>query len=194
MTAYAQRIPIPDGVPGTYATLDIAAQAARDSLGEPPPWCDIYLPLWIRRKIYDGTVDPRDTRAVLQKWFDYVRANVGFVQDPMWVGGSSLADYVQTPHATLFVEGAGDCLAHAGLLDAGSMALGHGAKFRIVHADPADPNRFSHVYAVFGFVDPMTGGEFWIPADSSLKTEAFGYEVPNLSALRPEDYPVAPAA
>lgn len=187
---YAIRVEIPDGDRGTEKTLEIAGQLAAASLAD-PLW-----PLWVRRKLIaqPGT-NPRDPLAIFRNAFDYVKANVGYHTDPLARGAnrSTIADYVQSPHWTLFVEGLGDCLSHASVLGGMAIALGRGFGYRTIKADPLDPTRFSHVYAILGFLGP-DGAPHWVPADTSTPGYGLGDEPEDLARVAAHDFIVAPAS
>jgi hypothetical protein len=190
---YAARVPIARGARGTLETLQIAGRLAGESLLD-PAW-----PLFWRRKLLVETgTDPRDARAVFKNIFDYVKANVGYQPDPLVLelasGDASVFDYVQSPHWTLGIEGFGDCLAHAALVGSIAAALGHGFGFKTLKADRQQPDRFSHVYAMLGYLDPHTGEAIWLPADTTVLDGDFGEEAPNVLALSPAFYEVAAAA
>jgi transglutaminase-like putative cysteine protease len=189
-TPWAQRIAIPTGARGTTRTLEIGAPLAAGALQDP-----LYPP-FVRRKILVETgTDPRDFAAVAANVYRYIQANVGYQPDPLVFGAdedASIADYVQSPHWTLFVEGFGDCLAHALVAASFAMSLGHGARLRTLRADPLDPSRFSHVYAVLGFAAPS--GPLWVPVDTTVPDGEAGLEFPHLEQYRPQDFLIAEAS
>jgi hypothetical protein len=191
LAPYLERVKIADGQLGTLDTLKIAARLTALSLSDP------LFPVYIRRKVLVGGIDPADAPAVFGSAYNYVVANVGFQADPLSDGQEdSISDYVQTPHYTLFVEQAGDCLAMSSLLSAISMALGHGAAFRSIHLDPKDPDRLSHVYALMGYQGNQ--GPVWLPADATMPSvipgATFGDTLEGLPGTTPVDLKIADAA
>lgn len=79
--------------------------------------------------------------AQTEAWFEYIRDQIRFINDPVGV------EWLQAPWYTLAV-GAGDCDDRAMLLAAGLRSMGIPARFKIVAADPRRPQSFSHVYVV----------------------------------------------
>lgn len=187
VSPFAKRVPVSPGTRGTLETLGLEGQLAAGALLDPN------FALYFRRKLLiEPATDPRDIRAVFGNAFRYVQTNVGYQPDPLVYGEDSAYDWVQSPHWTFFLEGLGDCLAHAGALGAVSMSLGHGFAFRTLRADPRDPDRFSHVYALLGY--PSPAGDVWIPADTTLPDGALGDELPGIERYSPMDIVIAPAS
>jgi hypothetical protein len=189
---FAQRVTIGRGVRGTKESLEIAARLAAGALLDPR------FALFARRKlITEPGTDPRDVRRVFQNIFDYVKANVGYQPDPLVftdpATGESVSDYIQSPHWTLLIEGLGDCLAHATLAGSLAAALGHGFGFKTLKMDPAEPDRFSHVYAVLGYRDPSSGSPIWLPADTTVPRGDLGDEVDDIWRFSPRFFQVAEA-
>jgi len=183
----AKRVPIAPGLRGTRESLELAARLAAGSLLDP------MFPLWVRRKILiEPGQDPRDVPGVFKRIHDYVKANIGYQPDPLVYmdpdTGESVTDYIQSPHWSFFVEGIGDCLAHAGAVLAMSSALGHGFGFKTLRADPATPDRFSHVYGVLGYASPS--GPVWIAADTTVPGGGLGVEMPDIWRFSPAFFPV----
>lgn len=177
----------------TPETLALAGSLTAAALDDP------MFPIFIRRKVLAETgVDPRDPLAVANAIHDFTERNVGFQPDPLVVDRpepeeSSVYDYVQTPHWTLFLEGFGDCLAHSNAQGSVALALGHGFGYRTFKADPTDPERFSHVYALLGFKGPR-GEDVWIPSDSTVPGFNAGDQPPEVQDYDPHDFIVARAA
>jgi len=183
---FARRTPISPGVRGTVETLGLMSDLVGASLLDP------LYPLFVRRKVLAETgVDPRDIPAVFARAYDYWKANVGYQRDPLVLGSESVTDYVQSPHWSLFVEGYGDCLAHAGGMASFAVSLGHGYGYRTLRADESDPSRFSHVYAILGYKD-AAGRDVWLPADTTLPHGSLGDELPNVERYSPHDFIVVP--
>lgn len=189
-----ETVQVPEGDQGTYVTLAKATQVTSKSL------LDANYPLWVRSRIIAGIdpfddsnswapqVDPSDTLSVFEQAFDFDVLYDGYQLDPLVLGSSSISDYVQGPHFTLFKAGCGDCLAHAIVLCSFSISLGHGAKFRVLRGtDPTDPTRFSHVYAMLG--SPSTG---WVACDTTDPQGSFNSERDDVASFDPHDLVVAP--
>lgn len=151
---------IPAGVAGTAETIKAMGQLAVQGSMHPEV---VELARSITRHL--APKDYRGEAAALYRW---VKQHVRYVQDPRTI------EWIQHPHYTLLVSGAGDCDDHATALLALGMALGHGGAFRTVKADPIRQDEYSHVYGMIGVRE--SDGAWWIPVDTTV-AEAFpGWE------------------
>ena len=155
---------IADGDRGTEQTIEKMIELARQGANNPG------IREAAERAVMLARVAPKDYRGELRAIHDYVKANVRYTLDPR--GKEQLAH----PNETLFVKRLGDCDDFSILIAAMAGALGHGAIFRAVKADPARPNEYSHVYVVLAYRD--ASGIHAVPADATTYSRGFGWEPP----------------
>lgn len=159
-------VEIPNGVAGTAATIEPMAKLAMQGSRHPEV-------IELARMIVSH-VGHQDYRGEIEALFWWVREHVRYVQDPR------LMEQIQHPHHTLLVVGAGDCDDLVISLAALGMAIGHGALFRTVKADPRRPDEFSHVYPMLGYRDGDR--DAWVAVDVVVPYAFPGWE-PEASRL-----------
>lgn len=160
-----QILRIPDSERGTEATLKIMKKLVLSPWGARNP--QIVL---LANAIRDH-VPSKDYAAEADAIFQWVKANVAYKLDP------SGMEWIQTPTYTTSRR-AGDCDDHSGLIAALAMASGFQAAFRTVAADPTNPTRMSHVYAMIGV---SKGGKTqWYASDSTQAESSLGWNPPGV--------------
>lgn len=93
-------------------------------------------------------------------------------EEPCW-DVSTDDHFVWLPEADWTVS---QCDSLSILLAAMAGAMGHGAVFRAIKADPARPDEYSHVYVVLMYRDAQ--GVHYVPADVTTLNKPFGWEPP----------------
>lgn len=168
---------IPAGPRGTDATLERMAHVARTCSGHPSI-------AWLARDIVRD-IQERDHEAELRAIYEWVRSTVRYTMDPIGT------EWLQVPCHTAWVQGQEDCDGHSVLVAALAIALGHGALFRVVHADARRPEEASHVYPLVGYLEPV-GGVRWVAADTTHPPGFFGWEPEGIAAgtMLYRDWPV----
>jgi hypothetical protein len=111
--------------------------------------------------------DVADPFAVASTLFDWVRANIDYLPDPVGV------ESVQAPCVTMQFS-AGDCDDHTVLVASLAMSLGIEARYRVT-GNSAD--RFEHVWP-----ELKINGQ-WIPADTT-ETDRLGTPIRTLSVVK----------
>jgi len=167
---------IPTGMAGTRATIEPMGKLALEGSRNPEI---VDLARAITRHLPN-----KDYKGEVQALYWWVRDNVRYVQDPR------TTEWVTDPYTTIFVTGVGDCDDHATVMAALGLALGHGAGFRTVAADPVRPEEFSHVYAMIGIRERNEG--FWVSVDTTTREAFPGWDPPESRVFAIKDWVVAP--
>lgn len=94
--------------------------------------------------------------------FNWVKGNIRYTRDPRGV------ELIQAPWITL-QRGAADCDCLSTLLNALFASIGLQTGFETIRCDPANPDEFSHVYAIVK--TPMG----WRAADPTVAASTFGW-------------------
>lgn len=159
-----QATTISGGDAGTRQTVERMIKLAQEGAAHPG------IREASERAVRLAGVAPKDTMGEFRALYDYVRANVRYVLDPRDV------ERIAHPAYNLFVSGQGDCDEMQTVLASMAGAIGHGAAFRTVKADPQRPDEYSHVYTLLGLRGPQ--GVQWIPADVTQQGVSLGWEPP----------------
>ncbi len=101
----------------------------------------------------------RDYHALALAVYAWMKANIQYVRDPYQV------ELLQSPLKTLEV-GYGDCDDQSILAAALLSSLGVPTQFKVVKADPNQPNNYTHVYVVY-----QANGQ-WLGFDPTLHSTA----------------------
>lgn len=162
----ARRIPLPEGDPGTGATLAIMHRLAVEGSR------DLEVRAAAIEALDRAGAPSHHAGAALAALFHYVRDRIRFVGDP--VG----AQAIQSPRATLYYR-AGNCAQRATLLAAMARSIGipTAMRFRVVAGDRARPGRFSHVYVV-----ASVNGQS-VALDPTYPDNEPGYQYPNVTRI-----------
>jgi hypothetical protein len=158
-----RRVPIPPGVKGTKAELEIIAALAREAVTDP-------FFVEEARSIVRG-VRGRDYQGEAAAILGYVREMTDYRHDPI---GVDEVDRISSPGYLLFVDPQGDCDDMVALVCALNLGVGHGCMIRAVRLDP-NREDFSHVYALAGIPGP--GGPTWLGQDA-VTSFPLGWEPP----------------
>lgn len=156
---------IPDGVPGTEATIDrmqkLCSKGKRD-----------FEVRKVIGKIVHGEIpgipecQGKDHQCYAQACYQYCRDNIKYAYDP------ALVEYVENP-ARILESRIADCDSIVMLLCAMWENIGLDAQYVTIMADPSRPNEFSHVYARVKI--PGVG---WVVGDPTMPKKFFGWEPP----------------
>lgn len=158
-----RRIAVPSGTMGTLATLQIIADLAREAASDP-------FFIQEARGIVRGNGSKnyeRDAQSIM----NYGKQNVDYRPDPI----GDMLDYICSPGWVLFVDGQEDCDSLAGTIAGLDLAAGLGAAVKAVRLDPANPDQFSHVYALAGVKDDR-GNVRWLAQDTVPRVARLGWE------------------
>jgi transglutaminase-like putative cysteine protease len=159
---------LPGGDAGTTTTVGLMRRLALEGSR------DVEVREAALEALRTAGVRSHDNQSALAALFHFVRDQVMFVGDVAGV------ETLQSPRYTLHVM-AGDCDDRATLLAALVLSIGltgpSGIKFRVVGADPRNPQRFSHVYLVV-----RMGGRD-VPLDPTYSDNRLGWQLPNPSRL-----------
>jgi transglutaminase-like putative cysteine protease len=149
-----------DGDAGVAQTIGVMRQLYDQALKNPE----------VRAAAVDITGGSRnfDPIGQLTAIFDYVTGNIRFLNDPV-------TKETLFPPEEILKAGAGDCDDQALLVASLAGAIGYDARLVTVASDPADPGRFTHIYA-----EVLADGQ-WIPMDTARPGAAIG-RVPEFAA------------
>ncbi len=148
--------PLLSGDAGTSQTIDKIRELVDDA------WKDSYVNRAAIDIIRGAGVQPYDAAGQVYAIYQWVRANVYFVNDPV-------SKEALRPARELLQLRAGDCDdINAILLPALLGSLGYECRLVTIAADRRDPSMFSHVYA-----EVDLDGE-WIPIDAARPGAQFG--------------------
>lgn len=157
-----QTVKLNEGDTGTAQTVELIRQLVQSGIVHP----------LVRRTATDivrtAGLQGWDEHAVLNAVYNWVKANITFVRDPL--GVTHGVEFLQPAWDTLNSQ-AGDCdCINAILLPSLLGALGYPTKLVTVSTDPADPSTYSHIYSKV-FADGQ-----WIALDVARPDSALGRE------------------
>ncbi len=115
-------------------------------------------------------VDGFDRAGKLRALYDWVKANILYVEDP--IGPFGPKETIRPVRATLDLR-AGDCDDFTNLFAALAGTIGFSTEAVTIAADPSAPEEFSHIYPMA----EANPGE-WIALDAARPGAAFGVEPP----------------
>lgn len=123
-------------------------------------------------------VAERDWRGEVEAFYNYVRENTRYTQDPVNV------ELFQRPRRTLESR-IGDCDDLAILLASLLQAVGYSVRVRVIGMKGS--NVFQHIYLLVGL--PPTDPKEWMPVDPSM-AEGVGWEYPREKVGLIRDYDI----
>lgn len=144
----------PAGVAGTRYTIDKMRDMVRRGSVHP----DIIQATTLIVK----QVGHKDYAGEAEAIFSWVKGNIRYTRDPHGV------ELIQAPWITL-KRGAGDCDDVSTLINAMCASIGMQTGFETIRCDPANPDDFSHVYAI---IRTPAG---WRAADPTVAAGHFGW-------------------
>ena len=171
-----QVIEIREGDLGTADTIDLMTKLVLKASHDP----DFVM---LAQSVVQGC-NSKDYLGELNCIYQYVLRSGRYCHDPRGL------EWIQHPWYTLQVRKAFDCDDASIALAALALAVGKGAGFRTIKADPQRPDEFSHIYALLGYQNAK--GIFWLPADATqgLNTP-LGWEPPRDKVFAVKDWIIA---
>lgn len=127
-------VPVPAGPDGTYRTLELMGELAREFAADP------YSIMETRDVVRD--CGSKDYLCEIQSILSFVKQTVTYRE-----GSLALLQWLQSPGFTWHVEGQGACADMAAQVAGMTLVDGKRSAFRAVAVDPNTPDAYSHVYS-----------------------------------------------